>query len=271
MIRKKHLLRFLRIISKYLKISTIIGSFSKPPIIFTSIPKSGTNLLLSFFHKIPGYRFQLSRGLRPWLYSSKNEYLKPFRNLKRGLILHGHIEFDPELVRILESNSEYRIIMLYRDPRDILVSTYNYLEKMELDHRVSKYFQSLPNRESKLSALIHGVDGLFEPLGKVCMNYLKWSTIRNCYPISYESLIDIKQDRGDLGILSQIKSILDLGQISNKTLITYLKSEEYTQTLRKGAYGEWESFFNEKEKDLINRELNEPMKEIKRIENASEY
>jgi len=254
-ITKKQLKRIILFLKKRLYFSVFIGRFTKKRVIYTSIPKAGTNLLFNLLNEIPYYRFVIRRGIRPWLFKSQASYLKIFYHLKKGAILKGHIPFNSNFNKFISKKNNYQVILLVRDPRDVIVSIYHYIESMDKSHKSHQFFSNISSKDERINAILFGHSDYFEPLTKIYNQYLMWEDLDNCYTIKYEDLIDIKNEKLNPKIIfKRLKEILQIN-ISDSSLINYLKDESNSNTKRTGKYGEWKNFFNAKQKKYINEEL----------------
>lgn len=255
MFQKKKMKRLVLFIKKTFSYYAL-GFFLKRKnrVIYTSIPKAGTNLLFNILINIPYYRFVIRRGVRPWLFDNKKKYLSVFKKLKKGAIIKGHIPFDSQFQSFVLKENGYAVILLVRDPRDVIVSTYHYLNSMDRSHKSYQFFKNL-NKENRIKAILYGHENYFEPLKDIYDKYLNWQSLDNCFLLKYEDLIDIKN--GDLdpkNIFEELKNILDINT-SDLKLLEFLRDDSNSNTLRKGKYGEWRSFFNQKQKNYISNEL----------------
>lgn len=257
MIQKKHILRLYEVLKKRLRFTVFLGRFTKERIVFTSIPKSGTNLLFSFFGYLPYYRYQIGRGLRPWLYKQFSSYLKRIKNVKKGMILHGHIPYEKSIVKYLKKK-KVKVIFLYRDPRDVVVSTFYYLKSIDKKHKSHEFFSNLKTDTDRIKSIISGKDNFFEPIDKIYNNYIKWLDYPFCYSFKYEDLISFKNGSKNPDLFfEEIKEIFNLKKLNNNILIEYLNSNQSSQTFRKGSSGDWKNFFNKKEKKILQDSLSE--------------
>ena len=153
-ITKKQLKRIILFLKKRLYFSVFIGRFTKKRVIYTSIPKAGTNLLFNLLNEIPYYRFVIKRGLRPWLFDDDAKYVEAFKEIKKGSILRGHAPFRKDFKKFINRYNGYEVILLVRDPRDVITSTYHYLLKMDKTHKSHIYFSSLKDKNEKISKII---------------------------------------------------------------------------------------------------------------------
>lgn len=191
----------------------------RPPVFVNGVWKSGNHLVYSALnqsgiegpyigfaaHLVFG-RFRLAkrvmrgtfsktRGINIGLEADANirpVFLK--RNLRRlrGRIVGGHAAFSPDLYELLESESA-RVIVIRRDPRDILVSFADWIGG-RADYFLHKQFSSL-DRDARIALLLRGGESAgycLNPFTEVLRRAEGWLTAPGALQISFEDLIGAK-------------------------------------------------------------------------------
>ena len=143
-----------------------------PQTLVTSIPKAGTHLLVPLVSELLGHTPVLAP--KPGVAVPEEEFLEVLEDLGAPLF-KGHIRrpagnYDP---------TRLRVIVLIRDPRDILLSMRDYLLRSQVPEHlaVSTYLRSLAP-EAQLKQL---VDGLKVPEFDVpslrlhCSGFVEWA------------------------------------------------------------------------------------------------
>jgi hypothetical protein len=233
----------------------------KHKIIFIAgLPKSGTTWVENFFFNVPGYRPRDLTG-------DNNVYLKlnlpenAFEKFpKEGYsFVKTHIKATKENLKILKKTGINKIIIMFRDPRDIVISRYYHIlnkpKKPGEPHNVSY-------KEMKID------DGLFHSMNVVFSDFIPWiegwlaiakSDPKNYLIIRYEDLLTdpINHFKKMLEFYSiefdqkQLDDILTKTQNmkNKKFLAPYMVGE--SSTFRKGIAGDWKNHFNDEHKKMF--------------------
>ena len=221
----------------------IYGRFNGPKVFVNSIPKSGTNVVDNLFSNIPNLRFNNKRTIRK-LPHNTNSVFTEVRKIKHGQYALAHLEYDLELSRYIEENN-FKMILVVRDPRQVLVSHYKYVTEIDTNHITYKYFNSLLNDAERISAIINGVDGVVEPLSQVFKKYSLWKNNSNCLIVRFEDIIGSKGGGEDSSQHKTITSILNHLDIK----VSYIEFEyicdniynSNSPTFRKGKLDGWKN------------------------------
>jgi hypothetical protein len=126
-------------------------------------------------------------------------YIRHSLRKLRGKIIGGHAAFSPELLALLRAQSVHMIV-IRRDPRDILVSFADWIDGRP-DYFMRPDFAGL-SREQKVARLIRGGAGrgyTLRPFSEVLTRAEGWLTAGNdVLNVSFEDLIGPKGG-GELG------------------------------------------------------------------------
>lgn len=216
-----------------------------PRILANSIPKSGTHLLTRCLQLLPDVE---DSGLRIRGRIKPETLTKRLTHVGGGCFIPLHLAFTPRREELL-ADLNFRMVLIIRDPRDIVVSHYHYVTRQARMHQLRAYYNALPNDSVRLMTSIQGIpesewQGRIR-LGDIdtrCRVFLEWADHGACV-VKFEQLV------GPLGggtLEAQHKEIqkiaIHLGvQLDASTLehiagnIFYRKSS----TFRKGAIGDW--------------------------------
>ncbi|HEB60535.1 MAG TPA: hypothetical protein ENJ06_01800 [Phycisphaeraceae bacterium] len=170
-----------------------------------SIPKSGTNLLMSLLKRIlpeartvdlmypEVYRNTESRrdfAIRSNVYARRLIEITP-----PPVIFHAHSTFTDSLLTTLWE-FDVRTLFLMRDPRAVAVSFVDYVMKNE-SHPAHRYFHDvLPDFESRLRVAITGTDPddsskpFIPDLESAWKRYERWLRQPDVLQLRYEGLVD---------------------------------------------------------------------------------
>ena len=129
---KRHVNKKLHCTLRGLTPSAIQGRYKGPRVLINSVPKAGTHLLekaLDHFHLL---RNAGKKTLSCWD-SPDRSTLAILRRIKKGQVLNAHFTAQKE---ILDTIDEKKILVLFiiRDPRDIVVSRFKYISKIDKTH-----------------------------------------------------------------------------------------------------------------------------------------
>ncbi|MDG4715192.1 sulfotransferase domain-containing protein [Winogradskyella marincola] len=106
------------------------GRKQGPKVVLNSLPKFGTHLLESLFLQLPFMRHCGKKTLRLETQNPIEPKVKVLSSIKNGQFLLSHMQYHEKALKTINTNNT-KIIHLVRDPRDVLLSHLNYIEKMD--------------------------------------------------------------------------------------------------------------------------------------------
>lgn len=243
--------------------SQLKGRKEGPKVVLNSLPKSGTHLLESLFLQLPLMRHCGKKTLRLELQNPIAPKLKVLSSLKKGQFLLSHMQFHESVLEVSQTNN-LRIIHLVRDPRDVLLSHLNYIEKMDTTQNSHKFISQYQSRFDKLKAMMEGKKDILEPFPAVLDKFSSWSLQKQVLCVKFEDLIGPNGGGDGSKQLESVKRICEFISIDlDENKIKEISDKIYSvksSTFNKGKIGNWMRVLNEDEKKWINTILSNQIK-----------
>ena len=244
--------------------SQIEGRKMGPKVILNSLPKSGTHLLESLFLQMPLMRHSGRKTLRIETQNPIRRRLKTIASLKKGQFLLGHLQYDESILQTTNAR-DIKIIHLIRDPRDVLISHLNYVERMDVTQKSHKFISQFDNRKDKLKAMMKGKEGVLEPFPVVLNKFQPWVDQNDVLCIKFEDLIGAngggsnqKQTEAVKRICEFISIEVDADQLHDICQKIYSPK---SSTFNKGKIGNWKNVLNVDEKEWLNEVIKNEINE----------
>lgn len=234
----------------------------RPPVIANSVPKSGTHLLLQVLGSLP--------GMRPWgLFlasqpSFRFENIAPermgrkVRAMADRELAGAHLYWSEAVERALVARGVVHFL-IYRDPRDVVVSEAHYLAEMNRWHRLHGRFRSMPDLQSRIRLSITGLDPSsgtdYPDISERYGRFLDWIRSEGVCAVRYEDL------SGDAcrSVVSDIVAhwaARDADTRSQEMLVDRameaIRPEE-SHTFRSGGSGKWRDIMNDETRECFVR------------------
>jgi len=232
------------------------------PILVSSIPKAGTNLLKNIVLAIPGTRYAGDLGL---VTEETDEAVrfgmvsKVMQDLWPADVYTGHVPYGRSIADFLVGHG-VRHVFIYRDPRDVAVSHCHYIMR-SAGHPNFAMFQAQGSDSGRLMGAIRGIGegrtvnrlsaDCYPNIGLYCDLYLGWMKDSNTFALRYEDIVGgssgtrsagavpaVRRMLGYLGVINGgrherfVKRVLDSGMDPGKS-----------HTYRKGKTGTWREEF----------------------------
>jgi len=179
-----------RILLNDLKSYFGISPGKEKTIFIAGYPKSGTTWMENFTSNIPGYNPRVLHGSREIL-RNHNLPIDAFSKIRayQYSSIKTHISAREENLEILVKNNIKKIIVMYRDPRDIVISNYNYVLKNNPWDSKSDFYKDY-NKISKEDAIMHSIEmtGDFSSWVDGWINTSICNKNIDCLIIKYEEL-----------------------------------------------------------------------------------
>jgi hypothetical protein len=233
-----------------------------PILLGISFPKSGTHLLdqiLLGFSRVAPFSLRLHSFYAEYEGDSGRKHdpeqaLRWLRALQAGDIASAHLFARSDAVTRV-CTPAFVPYFIFRDPRDVVVSHVFYVTEMEANHVHHKYYQSLPDFDSRLKVSILGrpdIEIEFPNIAERFAPYLDWLDQPAVMPIHFEDLIHDRS--GTLNrIIDHFLARVPL-QTSRELLLESLENSinpGKSPTFRSGKTGEWRKHFTDEHKKIF--------------------
>lgn len=209
-------------------------------LLMTSIPKTGTFMLGKLVDGLTGLAGQGSSSTL----TAENLDLKPDQYLM------SHAPALEANLRLLKDRN-FKVIVLLRDPRDVVVSMYHYFgpkhaERLKMKHDVQKDELTMLHITKWYNAtnpkIPHGpyMKGDFK-------QFMDWKKFPNVYFTSYEALVGSKGGGSDERQRQEIRALANFLEVPlDEEKLSFLAESLYggTATFRNGSIGTWKTHFN---------------------------
>jgi hypothetical protein len=227
-----------------------IGRLTGPKVLVTSVPKSGTNLLVHTLSLFPQLSYDGTISRLP-----EEEKYQRISRIRRGGVLSSHKTKSPDLENAL-NQKKIKVLFIIRDPRDVSVSLHHWIKKTEY-HYFHETYKGFLNDHERLEKIITGYepdlsDGSKEGIVSIDYHFrrgLSWMDDRRCLTVRFENLVGPNGGGDDEQQLAAIKGIAAfLNTHLTRRDIEFIRDNIFsnrTATFRKGQIGSWREEFSE--------------------------
>ncbi|MEX2308333.1 MAG: sulfotransferase domain-containing protein [Pirellulales bacterium] len=234
----------------------------RPPVLINSIPKSGTHLLMQVVEGLPdrvNYGDFVATMTRSFQFRERSaeEIRRLIRRIVPGEIVRGHLFFDEQYLGELAGRNVANFF-IYRDPRDIALSSCHYLRGMNPWHKLHKYFRHTKSVGEALELVIRGLEppvpGVeFPDIGQRLARYQGWLSDANCFAVQYEEL----QSESRPAVLRNMAAFyaarstrpVDVEACTQNMLAAI--APELSHTFRSGKKAGWRREFTRRHRELF--------------------
>lgn len=197
--------------------------------VFISVPKCGTNLLVHILEELSGLK-----NFVPEHHNKKRNI--DYEDLKRNSqFVVSHELFEEECDYVIKN--KYKVISIYRDPRDQLISLIFYTKTITEDsseERINNVITSCIDRD------------IYEKWYSDVFNQFKKISSENLLRIKFEDLIGSRgmgDDEIQLQTVIKLSEFLDIQISHEKAKLIVDKVWGHSITFRKGCIGDWKLYF----------------------------
>lgn len=227
---------------------------ARPPVLANSVPKSGTHLLIQVLGSLPGARdWGLFLATTPSFRFRELPAASLARRVRRmadGELAGAHLHHDPAVAEAIRRRGAVHFL-IYRDPRDVVVSEAHYLTHMNRWHRLHRHFQSLPDEQSRIRLAVEGLppeSGLpYPPIGERYARFLGWLEDPATCAVRYEALAGTERLSEVARIVAHWCDATGYGQPA-RALVSAARdaiNPDASHTFRRGVVGGWRESMDE--------------------------
>ena len=216
-----------------------------PKILANSIPKAGTHLLTRCLTLLPGIT---DSGLRLRGRVHDHSLESRLRLVGGGCFMPAHVFYTEQRDQIL-SDLGFRIVLIIRDPRDIVVSHYHYVTYGSRRHQLRDYYRTLPDDQARLMMSITGIQRpqsdptiRLRDINSRYRSFLSWENHGACV-VRFENMVG---PRGGGSYETQRQEVhkiaRHLGIRLEEKDVQHIASNLFhrtSTTFRKGMIGDW--------------------------------
>ncbi len=242
-----------------LLVSRLRASAPGPRILANSVPKAGTHLLTRCLSLLPGIT---DSGLRCRGHVVDASLEAQLREVGGGCFIPVHLTYTDERGRLL-TDLGFKMALIIRDPRDIVVSHFHYVTYRSRRHRLHAYYTSLQDDHTRLMVSITGV---LEPqndpkirlpdIDRRCRGFLAWEDHGACV-VKFGNLVGPHGGGSSEAQRKEIKRLAEhVGLHLDEMDIERIASRVYDQkssTFRKGKTGDWKNHLTPEHKAAFKR------------------
>ena len=173
------------------------------------------------------------------------------RGVSNNQAFNGHNVWTARLERVL-CEEKISMICILRDPRDIVVSLSNYLERYQHPDFVGK------SADEKLMLAIEGVNPIQPPLisparvlsiSESCCEVYKWTTLPSVLTVKFEELVG---PEGGGNLEQQLQTLANIAKFTGMRVNEPedLRNRLFgrTRTFNVGRIGQWQELFSPQHK-----------------------
>jgi hypothetical protein len=221
-----------------------------PPIVVTTIPKSGTHLvhqIVSAFPDVTDYGTFIATTVS-WQRHPRSVHAlaRLIGKVVPGEVVRAHLIHDADLVQALEAKNAF-VVFVYRDPRDVIVSEAHYVTDGAPWHALHRTFRRLTPAQ-RIDLAIDGLDerpDLYPDVASRYATYEGWLDAADV-AVSFEELVGASRDDAIKRIVTAYSARRDSDLDVDATLRDAVAAivPERSHTFRSGRTGGWRDAFS---------------------------
>lgn len=253
----------------YQTAARLVVGLPGPRILANSPPKAGTHVLSTLLGRMPQVMFSGRHyNLNDFLLDGRGagdgpafdwaQVGKRYGRVRPGQFATGHFPADPEFQRVL-GDLGMRSIVIFRDPRDMVVSQAFYIRSLKR-HRLHEMYAGFPTVSAAIDAAIAGVPSGPHGLGHPSMadrmeSYVGWTDADGVLTVRFEDLVG---EAGGGSRAAQLKAVSDIANHIERPLedsqLERICDQVFapsSATFRKGQIGDWRNHLTPEQVEIF--------------------
>lgn len=246
-----------------------------PRILANSFPKAGTHVLSTLLSAMPKtmfsgrhyninqFRLSGEQDLSPDAEFRWDEVARRYGLVRPGQFATGHFPPHSDLLAIVR-DLDMRTIVIFRDPRDIVVSTAYYIRSLKR-HPLHDVFRSFSSTEEAIAAVISGTGPddhgrVLLPIADRLAAFLPWLDCPDVLTVRFEDLVG---EHGGGSREEQVEAVAAISRHIDRPLqgkaLTDVCDRIFSAdsaTFRKGQIGDWRNHLTPAQADHFTAESN---------------
>ena len=233
-----------------------------PPVLANSIPKSGTHLLDQIVAALPqrrNYGTFLESMTASYIFKERTveSTLEFLSRLVSGELVRAHLHHSPAVEDVLSARGIVHYL-IYRDPRDVVVSEAHYLRSMNRWHRMHAHFRARATFADAVSLAIEGLEPgsselHYPDIGRRYGCFTPWLRSPAVHAVRFEELVSPERRRVIEGIARRYArhagEEVDVAAVANEAEARIAPSRSHT--FRSGKSGGWREVFSPGHKEAF--------------------
>lgn len=242
--------------------ATAEGYRACPPVIANSFPKSGTHLLDQIVAGLPG-----RRNFGSFIASLASSFQMRARSIPEavgligrsvpGELVRGHLYCEPEYAAAF-NELNFVHYFIYRDPRDVIISSCHYLKNMNRWHRLHRYFKNCGTLEEAILLSIRGLQHQDPtiPMPSVAERFAPYEGWINCPAACTVRFEDLRSEKLEENLTRMLDAYIARSgnPVAREATLDAIRAgiaPEKSHTFRKGKGGGWREAFTPRCRDAF--------------------
>ncbi len=238
-------------------------ALSRAPVVFgNAIPKSGSHLIIQVLLGLTEIGPFVDPGFPPVNRDEANRKLSAaatlanLRAMRPGDIGYGYLGCEQPYLGLLTA-PERATVFIYRDPRDVIISSVFYISELNPSHTLHAYYnREFDSVEARINAEITGIDDPDNPYSGVRKRfekYIGWLNQPSVLSLRFEEII-LARDEALNRLLDYLEARGAEFAVPRDQALAALHATiqpKKSGTFRKGQPGNWREHFTQANKTLF--------------------
>ena len=248
-----------------------------PRILANSPPKAGTHVLSTLLDQMPkvmfsgrhynpnDFRIRQDDDSRESRRYDWSEIERQYGRVRPGQYATGHFPASPEFQEIVH-RLDLRTIVIFRDPRDMVVSAAHYIRGLKRHplHEIYRAFGSVEEAVDAAMSGVSGPDGRGHPsIADRIAGYLPWLDDERVLTVRFEDLVG---ENGGGSRSAQLQAVSDIAAHIERPLsgaalqaVCDKVFAPTSATFRKGQIADWKNHLTDEQVERFRIELGDQL------------